>query len=50
MTIQDIKNILHAEILWADEEMLSHEVHTAVSYTHLQTFLPRAWDCPPPSR
>ena len=29
MTIQDIKNILHAEILWADEEMLSHEVHTA---------------------
>ena len=29
MTIQDIKNILHAEILWADEEMLSHEVHNA---------------------
>ena len=29
MTIQDIKDILHAEILWADEDMLSHEVHTA---------------------
>ena len=29
MTIQDIKDILHAEILWADEDMLSHAVHTA---------------------
>ncbi|MCI9406437.1 MAG: hypothetical protein HFK04_05950 [Oscillospiraceae bacterium] len=29
MTIQDIKDLLRAEILWADEGMLSHEVHTA---------------------
>ena len=29
MTIQDIKEILQATILWADEKMLGCEVHTA---------------------
>ena len=29
MTIQDIKELLRAEVLWAEEDMLSHEVHTA---------------------
>ena len=29
MTIQDIKDLLRAEVLWAEEDMLSHEVHTA---------------------
>ena len=29
MTIRDIRDILEAKVLWADEEILSHEVHTA---------------------
>ena len=29
MTIGDIREILDAKVLWADEEILSHEVHTA---------------------
>lgn len=29
MTIKDIQTILDAKVLWADEEILSHEVHSA---------------------